>query len=299
MNQKIKHSISINPNNNAIVIHNISSKNLKVEFIRRSDNFCVYNNNIHIGMFSSCFTVESEDYRVYIKETSEFDIDIHVYDIIRTKSSTYDIIKHKPSDFFNFNNELFLLTGCAGGGTSIVVKFLKFLGAHGGDDSSTFETRKPHEPMGLKLWLSSLDDSFPIFYHKENFYKVINTYNYKEGFTNIVKIPEFENHLNILGEIFPNLKIITIVREQNNYFRTNEGKRFNNMEISEVLKKQFPIVEGFPVFNLDFYKFFTDYNYTNKVLKFLKIDCSIINESQFEFIKEKINFDNKVLKKNN
>ena len=295
----MKHSISINKSNNSIIVKNLKTKELKVEFIRLSDNFCVYNNNIATGMFSSCFTDENENYRVYIKETDDFHIDFYIYDVIRTKTEPlcYEINQIPPSDFFDFNNEIYLITGSAGGGTSVVTKFLKLLGAHGGDDSSVFETRKPHEPMGFKLWVSSLTEKIPIFYHKQNLNKVISTYNYKQGVTNIIKIPECEHQLSLLGEIFPNLSVITIIREQNNFFGTNEGKRFHNMDKSELHKKQFPIIEGLPVFNLDFYKFFTDYNYVNKVLRFLKLNHTISNEHQFLFIKEKINFDERALKK--
>lgn len=292
----MKHNLEINVKEKTITFTNLLSESAKIEFIRVSDNFCIYQNTVPYKHFAQAFVKIDNSYRLYIREKSKYEIDFTVYDII-VNENDYEIKKLEPLKYFDFNNEITLITGSAGGGTSIVTRFFKFLGAHAGDDSGEIKIRKPHESYGFKTWVIGLDDNFTNNYHKNNFYKIANTYNYKENKINIVKIPESESKLNILGDIFPNLKIITIIREQNNFYNTNEGKRFNNMDKFELFKKQHPIVEGQPVFNLDFYKFFTDYNYVNKVLKFLRLDCTITNENQFEFIKENINFDNKVLEK--
>lgn len=290
----MKHDILVNAKEKTITFTNLLADSTKIEFIRMSDNWCIYQSTIPKNLYSQSFVEKNGDYRLYIRETSQYEIDITIYDISIIDDG-FKIIKHEPSKNFDFNREITLITGSAGGGTSIVTRFFKFLGAHAGDDSGDVKVRKTHEAYGFKLWVRGLDENIPNDYHKKNFYKVADTYNYKEGKVNIIKIPESETKLNMLGDIFPNLKLITIVREQNNFFGTNEGKRFYSMDNFELFKKQYPIVEGLPVFNLDFYKFFTDYHYTNKVLKFLKLDCTITNQSQFEFIKEKINFDKRVL----
>jgi hypothetical protein len=54
-------------------------------------------------------------------------------------------------------------------------------------------------------------------------------------------------------------------------------------------------LEGTPVFHLDFYKFFTEYTYFNKILKYIGSDNLLENEEHLEKIKEIIKFDNKVL----
>lgn len=292
----MKHTLDINIKEKTITFTNLLSESSKIEFIRVSDNFCIYQNTVPYKHFAQAFIKSNNSYRLYIREKSQYEIDFTVYDIIINEND-YEINKLEPLTYFDFNKEITLITGSAGGGTSIVTRFFKFLGAHAGDDSGEIKIRKPHEPYGFKTWVVGLDENFTNNHHKNNFYKIANTYNYKENKINIAKVPESETKLNILGEIFPNLKIITIIREQNNFYNTNEGRRFNNMDKFELFKKQYPIVEGQPVFNLDFYKFFTDYNYVNKVLKFLKLDCTITNENQFQFIKESINFDNRVLEK--
>lgn len=290
----MNHILSIDESKNLITVNNLESQIAKVEFINLGTNFCAYQKEISKKMFSSCFIEPPNNYRVYIREKSDFEIDLHIYDVIYS-GGKYEIKKIDPLDSFDFDQEIFLITGNAGGGTSIVTKFLRYLGAHSGDDSSKFEIRKPHEPTGFKMWVYSLDPSFPVPYHKKNLLKIFKTYGYKKGEVNIAKIPESGDFITLIGEVFPNLKILSIVRSQNNFSFTQEGERFNSMEKWEVQKNQFPMIEGFPIFHVDFNRFFIDYKYVNRILKFLKIDCYISNEDQFNLIKHHIKFNEKVL----
>ena len=57
----------------------------------------------------------------------------------------------------------------------------------------------------------------------------------------------------------------------------------------------YPHLEGANIFHLDFELFFTDYHYTNKVIKYIGLESVITNEKQFNFIKNNIDFDPKVL----
>lgn len=295
--KKLNHIIDVNLKDNSIIVYNTNSEKLKVEFVNLDTYFCHYQNTIECNLYSKLFLNDLKNIRIYIREENKFNLDFHIYEI-QIKNMDYTIVKFDSEYSFDFNKPLSIVIGSSGGGTSIVTKFLKYMGVHFGDDSGFFESRKPHESYGLKLWLYGLKEDYPIIHHKDNFLKVVSSYNYKNNKINAFKAPDSHNNINILGEIFPNLKIISVIKKQNNFYNTKEGKIFNELDIIEKYDRQNPYLEGYPIFHLDFDKFFTEYEYVNKVLKFIGVDSMVHNNKQLDSIKFNINFDNRVLNEN-
>jgi hypothetical protein len=292
--KNLRHVIKINTEDGWIRVDNLYNELLKVEFIDVPTNYCLYqSSNIKTG-FSVCLYQNSKKIRIYIREHFIGGIDLHVYDVI-FYVDTYELIKLENDDSFNFDGELVLIHGFAGGGTSIVTKFFKSIGMNAGNDSGPLMLRKPHEAYGVKLWIGGLDSNLPINYHKQNFLKVSKTYGFQRDNINIIKVPESHLIIDQLLQIFPNLKILSVIKKPTNYSVTTEGERFNQQSELEIYKVQYPHVEGGSIFHIDFVKFFTDFHYTNKVLNYLGCNEPIKNQEQFEFIKKQIDFNPKVL----
>lgn len=293
MNQ-LRHTIKVDPQKKWIRVDNIDNEVIKVEYLKLPTNFCIYQSLNFKRGFSVCNYTDVQDIRVYIREEYDDGLDFHVYDV-HLEEDNYEIKKNESETNFDFSSPIILLTGHAGGGTSIVTKFLKAMGVNAGLDSGPLELRKPHEAMGIKTWVNGLIDNIPVHLHKENFLKISKTYGYSNEKVNLFKIPECNSKLDILLEIFPNLKIISVVKKPNEFFFTTEGSRFNKQSELEIFKVQFPKIEGGSIFHLDFNKFFTDIIYVNKLLAYIGSTNFIKNDEQFEFIKKTIKFDHKSL----
>ena len=292
--ENFRHVIEINTEDHWIRVYNWYNELLKVEFIDVPTNSCLYQSlNIKTG-FSICNYQNSKKIRIYIREHFTGGIDLHVYDVI-FYDDTYELLKLKKDDSFDFDAELVLINGFAGGGTSIITKFFKSMGMNAGDDSGHLSLRKPHEAYGVKLWMNGLDSNLPINHHKQNFLKISKTYGFQNGNVNIVKLPESHVLIDQLLEIFPNLKILSVVKKPTNYFVTTEGERFHQQSELDIYKVQYPHVEGGSIFHVDFIKFFTDFHYTNKVLKYVGWNEPIKKQEQFDFIKKQIDFNPQVL----
>ena len=174
---------------------------------------------------------------------------------------------------------------------------LRYLGLHFGDDCGNITNRKSHESASITMIMKHINNNTPTYVGRNLFNQIWGIYNYKEGKINCVKRPDVKDNTIKLGEIFPNLKIVSIIRTPNGFYSKEEGRKFHEQNEIDLLKHQRPLSEGTPVFNLDFYKFFTDYTYVNKLLRFLGSDNFLNNEKEFSELKELINFDKRVIKK--
>lgn len=202
---------------------------------------------------------------------------------------------NKTQDF-DYTNPINIFLGHSGGGTSVVVKMLRYLGLHFGDDSGPKENRKAHESSSITTIIKHIDNETPTYVCRDLFNQIWSEYNYKKDKVNCFKKPDIYDKTIKLGEVFPNCKIVSIMRKPNGFFSKTEGKKFNEKSEIDLIQYQRPLVEGTPMFHLDFNKFFTDYNYVNKLLRFLGSDNFLNNEQELEQLKNKINFDNRVLK---
>ena len=198
---------------------------------------------------------------------------------------------------FDYKKPINIFCGHEGGGTSIVIKLLRYLGLHFGDDCGLITNRKAHESISIASIITRINDELPTYVGRHLFNQIWSVYGYKENLINCFKRPDMLNKTIKIGEIFPNSKIVSIMRTPNGFYSKEEGRKFHEKTEVELLKYQRPLVEGTPVFNLDFYKFFTDYTYVNKLLRFLGSDNFLNNEKEFSELKELINFDDRVLKK--
>jgi len=292
--ENLRHVIKINTEDHWIRVDNWYNELIKVEFIDLSTNFCIYQSSNIKTSFSVCDYQNSKKVRIYIREHFTGGIDLHVYDVI-FYDDTYELIKLEKDNSFDFDGEFVLINGFAGGGTSIITKFFKSMGINAGNDSGPLILRKTHEAYGVKLWIGGLDSNLPINHHKQNFLKISKTYGFQSENVNIIKVPESHLIIDQLLQIFPNLKILSVIKKPTSYSVTTEGERFNQQSELEIYKVQYPHVEGGSIFHIDFVKFFTDFHYTNKVLKYLGWNEPIKNQGQFDFIKKQIDFNSQVL----
>jgi hypothetical protein len=125
----------------------------------------------------------------------------------------------------------------------------------------------------------------------------MSVYNIKYQGLNCFKDIKISQKLIHLSKFIESYKVVSILKEPNNYFNTPEGERFYNSSKIELMEYQRPLVEGVPMFHLDFYKFFTDYTYVNKVLNFIGHDKLIDTEEEFIDLKNKIDFNEKALER--
>jgi len=294
----MNYKFDINTSERTIKITNIDSDNLEVHFIDYDKNRGIYKCGLNQQMWGLAnIPTDTKICYVYINNNN---LSFSVYKITISDES-YSIDKIDKIKNFNFNNPFVFVGGHTGGGTSIVVKALRTLGLYFGDDCGNIKNRKPHESIAIKLWVYSLSDDLTIHQEKKKFLDIIGVYKYLENEINCFKVPgndtnNVSNKIIKLCNIIPNIKLLSVVRKQNNFYTTNEGKVFNTKSEDKVLLEQLFMLEGAPIFHVDFYKFFTDYNYFNKVLKYIGYPDLLQNQEQLEFIKQKISFDERVLK---
>ena len=227
--------------------------------------------------------------RLYVgTEDNKFQI----YKIDQNDSSKSSLLNEYQD--FDFNNPFILITGHSGSGTTIIVKFLRHLGAHFGDECGDIKIRKPMESSSIRCWWNMLHNPHPIPDLQESFKSILKSYNYKKHKINMVKLVDDnlgERSL-VMGNVIPNLKVISVIKppkpDINN--ETNEGKKFNNKDPHTVLLSQLPKLEGNSIFHLDWNRFFTDYQYCNKLLKFSGVDKTFNTQLELETFKKDIGF---------
>lgn len=262
--------------------------NLKCMFIRNKDNYSL-TGEVTLGM-DGWHLDFVDDINLYVY----LDQKIFVYNIVEVNGIPSVSVLHSDT-VFNYNNPITMFLGCEGGGTSIVVKLLRYLGIHFGDDCGEKTIRKPHESISMVVPLKMIDENTPTFLCRELFNRVWSVYGYDENKINCTKLPHISDKLIKLGEVFPNIKFVSVIKKQTDFVSTEEGKKFLNLSESDVLKSQRPLIEGSPIFNLNFDKFFTDFNYVNKLLRFLGSTNFLSSEKDLNLLKKEIGFDNKVL----
>jgi hypothetical protein len=218
--------------------------------------------------------------------------------IIGSKLNIYDynngaLVKkeRKTLPAGEFDIPIICLTGHSGGGTSIVAKYFKALGFHLGDDSGNLTTRKTHESLAFRNFVNQiLTQDNPQIY--ESLANTLFAYNYQTHNYNFFKVPDLESN-NYMGNgiglsrLFPNIKFISVVKNNQSAGGTLQSINFNQKDIQEVRKQQYPQVEA-PIFHLDYKLFFDDFNYVNKVLDF--IGANNINKEKHDYILKLINF---------
>jgi len=234
----------------------------------------------------------NDDSRIYIF----FDETIYIFSLSFIEGKPKIELISKYIDF-DYSRPINIFMGCQGGGTSIVTKTLRYLDVNFGDDCGDKDCRKPHESMSFKVAVKMMSKDTPVFICRELFNQVLWSYGYEDNKINCVKLPNLVDKVTKISDVFPNIKFLSIIKQPNSFTSTTEGNKFKNKSIEEVMWCQRPLIEGFPLFSIDFYKFFSDFNYLNKVLRFIGSDNFINSESEFDLLKNKVGFDNKSLMK--
>lgn len=284
-----KHFIEIK--DDTIYVHNNGDSWIKVIYLDYHKNYAFYVKTILPKVFTASKNRKDDKVRVYINENND---NLFCYDIIN-KGKNSEVKRVGVLDNFNFNQGITLITGHSGGGTSVVCKALRYRGVYFGDDSGDKSIRKAHEAQGIKLWLESLDDIKYVYDEKLKFLEIADTFKFKEDGINVFKVPNASEKVIKLNEIFPNLKLISVVKNKGNYYTTIEGEKFNTSSDDLIIKQQIFKVEGAPTFHLNFDKFFTNYQYFNKVLKFIGSENLLENIGELELLKKQIEFNQKII----
>ena len=275
--------------NKELTISNLGHDLLYTEIINTTRNYSRYN--------WSFLKDSSNTFQNSLKDDFNYFDRIHITD----KETFYDIyiivndeyLSKIPPVEHNINLPLILITGHSGGGTSIITKSLKSLGLHIGNDVGSWNNRKAFESVAFRTYLFHV---FPNIKNLNTFQETLNSvfasYVYKQGEINIIKLTDLENNQIALkiSQNFPNVKFISIIKSKNKNPQSTEGLRFSNQEMYDIYKQQHPSIEGSPIFHLDWKKYFTDYKYVNKVLKYIGSDI-ILNKDTFNIMLKKINFD--------
>jgi hypothetical protein len=275
-------------------INNHSSKYLNVELVDLKKNYSLQGlHSLKILNFLSVPVNEVKEITIIISEPSTKEIFFYSYYFDGLTYKLVDLNKNKNS---TVNDRYVVFTGHMGGGTSVVVKLLRYLGVYFGDDCGDIDNRKTHESISFRHFSGLLDHSEPNDNIFESLNKVKSIYNINEGL-NCFKNVKISKNLTYFSNIIKDYKVVSVIKEPNNYFNTPEGERFYNSSKIELMEYQRPLVEGVPMFHLDFYKFFTDYTYVNKVLNFIGHDKLIDTEEEFIDLKNKIDFNEKALER--
>ena len=246
------HKIIVDTELNIIKLSNLGASSLSVSFIDNPKNWGIYKQELSKNQFCCCVLNDEKNINVYINE----DGDLYCYYIV-INGNEYTLEKIDEEENFNFNNTITLVTGHSGGGTSIVVKLLKFLGVHFGEDSGLIHIRKPHEAIGFKLWINTIKENSSNVLLRNKFKQISKTYSYKKDLVNAFKMPNIPEKIIKISEIFPNLKIISVIKKPSLVQTTKEGITFQNKTEEDIKKMQYFNVEGNPIFHIDFYKFFS------------------------------------------
>ena len=202
---------------------------------------------------------------------------------------------------FDFNDPFILLYGHTGSGTSILVKFLRHIGIHFGDDCGNIDIRKPMESSSLRVWWWFVESDHTIEEKQKSFQSILGSYNYKKNKINSFKLLNDKPTNQVLKfcNIIPNTKVISVIKKpskKTTLNTTKEGASFNMKNELDVNKIQYPTLEGNPIFHLDWNKFFTEYEYCNKLLKYIGSDFRFEDQESFRtFTLSKVGFNPKYL----
>tara|TARA_Y100000389_G_C17409092_1_gene489790 strand:+ start:198 stop:1070 length:873 start_codon:yes stop_codon:yes gene_type:complete len=270
-------------------------KNCHVSFENKDKNYAISSNWTDVD-----FSEEVDSGWIY---TDDKEIDT-VYCGINDNTFyiwKYDAINYKNTRLlntfqkFNFQEDPFILfTGHTGSGTSIVVKFLRHLGVHFGDDCGNIQIRKPMESSSLRCWWWFIESNHTINEKRQSFQSILGSYNYKSNKINAVKLLNDKptNQVLKFGNIIPKTKIVSIIKKPKPTENTTiEGTTFNKKSRMDINKIQYPTVEGNPIFHLDWNRFFTEYEYCNKLLSYINLDFKFDNAEEFRiFTIDKVGF---------
>tara|TARA_R110002049_G_scaffold75911_1_gene195367 strand:- start:221 stop:1105 length:885 start_codon:yes stop_codon:yes gene_type:complete len=273
-------------------VHNNTTQNSTVTFFEYKEGYIHYKTNIlQPGWW--CISPHKKVDRILITNSQN-----EYYIIENNIKGLKDPKLLDCYQSFDFESPIFLITGHAGGGTSIIVKFLRYLKVHFGDDCGKITTRKPHESVSIRSWWDRLEEGHSIKEYQDSFKKILGHYNYKPQHLNMLKFISHEanRRVAIMGDIFPNLKVVSIVKPPSSKpGLTTESNDLSSKDPKDVLLTQLPIVEGTSIFHLEWNRFFMDYQYCNKLLKFLKVNKHFKTTTEFNSFLEMIGFDNSYL----
>jgi len=224
--------------------------------------------------------------KIYITDSRSY------FDIWQREGNNLTCIK--PDLTLNTCKPFTLVTGCSGGGTSIVVKSLRYLGVYFGADCGDFINRKTHESVALRVYLDQFISKGGRDVNNNFLSSALKVYKRKEDRVNAFKLTDlgYDNRLEKITSTLNIERIISVVKGKVKQYNENsyEGARFNNLDQLEIFQQQFLPIEGKPVFHLDWNKYFSDYTYVNKVLNFLNVDI-VLDQDMFNRMLLAVEFD--------
>ena len=205
--------------------------------------------------------------------------ELHYYSFVDGEFRKYNPITTNPLLPY------IILTGHSGGGTSIVAKSLRYLDAHLGDDAGKFENRKIHESHVFRSWAHRIINHEPL--SLKGFDIVCSVFNPDPNKVNVFKCPNLQKFGASLrlSRLLPNAKFISVIKEKSKGTFSWEGIEFNNKKDIEIYQEQHPRVEGSPMFHLDFNEYFTNFQYANKVLRYVGLDIVLTQETFDEMLR--------------
>ena len=282
-----------------LLVDNKECPQLYLEVINTSKNYGAYNWFVNKG-FSQIFSNKPNKINLGLPEgeNSNYYFDrIHItdkktfFDIFVIKEDK-ELIRLTPSNY-NLDIPLTIITGHSGGGTSIIAKSLKYLGIHIGEDCGDFSNRKAFESISFRTYLFHTYPFIEESYITPTLNSILSSYQYRDNEPNIVKITDLEHNQTSLklSKYFSNIKFLSIIKNKSSQTYSLEGERFNQQNELDIFRQQHPTIEGAPIFHLDWEKYFTDYNYVNKVLKYIGSD-TVLNKDTFNLMLKEISFDN-------
>ena len=284
-------------NENRLQVVSESNNLLKLEYLNTAKNFCSM--QWQLGNPGA-----KHDLELWTEEEVKQDIwrwdRLHITDqqnLSIFKIQNGEVVKVNPIDSYSTFVPMTLVTGHHGGGTSIVVKSLKHLGAHIGDDSGDISNRKAHESMGMRTWVNEIVKKCRYDECYTSLATALSAFNYQEDTLNLFKVTDLTegDASKKLCKILPNLKFLSVVKPKSSNTFSLEGRSFNQQTPLEILKEQYPPIEGNQMFHLDWKKYFTDYNYVNEVLEYLDMPVRL-NETSFDEMLTAIGFEKSRLK---
>lgn len=288
---------SLEVKDNKLIITNKSYNLLHLDVLNTTQNFSStvwdlrVNQSRPLGLNHDTLNDRWAWDRIHITDKETF------FDIFHVKDNVLYRKVSPPNSEVDINIPFTLVTGHSGGGTSIVIKSLRHLGAHAGEDCGQFSNRKAHESSSFRTWLYHfVGKNAPKKYIKSTLPIILDSYEYQPDKVNLVKLTDLvDNGLyNKFIDIFPNTKILSIVKPKSKNTQSREGKRFNESNEFEIYRQQHPSIEGTPIFHLNWKKYFTDFHYVNKVLQYLDMDL-VLTQVTFDEMLKAINFDNSKL----
>lgn len=280
---------------NQVVIQSLNGVSLYVEFINNFHNFTPITHHINSNFY---LKLKLED---NCKENrNAWDL-IHVlqnHKLFSYKIKNGILNRIEPVDSFDLTSPIVCITGHHGGGTSVIAKSLRYFGVNLGDDCGDFDNRKAHESVSFRFLghrilphVESIHESFPALA------QILGCYNYNPNKINGFKITNLSGVTQQLNSIFPNIKFLSIVKHQSTSHLSNEGAMFNEASLLEIYKEQYPPSGGAPVFNVNWNEYFTNYQYANRVLRFIGLNGGL-DEDSFNQMLKAIKFETNKLKNN-